>query len=255
MGPVKENEWTLSILKSGTDDDYPGHMRYAPIDVTVTNSWSIPSSQQWLVRGPDYLKQSAHMVLELKQPSLDAPYSCIGMNVFRSPMPLMHASDKIMDFRRFLQEHCNEEDDTGMPKFMIMCFLFSNFFRTEFYCVHQVFRRTTANKGEDPALDATVARFMAGDDNAKNGQFKYMLHVVEAPQVLTGVISSIGGERPVLIGKRLTTNYFRGKNYLEIGRFVAECIFFRLSTNGAIDMDLSSSIPATMAISVSLVPA
>jgi len=238
-----------------------GQIRRMPFGVGATNSWSEPEAEQWMVRGPEYLKQSGHMVLELKQPSKPAPYTCIGMNVFKSPVSLQHSSDKIMEFRRFLQENCDEDDDEGMPKYLVMCFLSSNFFKTEYYCVHQLFRRTAANRGEDPALDAAVARFMNADDLGKNEQFKYMFHVVESPPALTNLIATIGGERPILISRRLTTNYFRGKNYLEISTCAVLVKLFKaltelwMMTNNAsdcaTDMDLSSSMVGSMAFTVS----
>ena len=172
------------------------------------------------MRGPDYLKQTGTNMVDLKQPSADAPYECIGLNVFKSPVSMVHSASKIEALRTFLESQKDDEgtDDDGLPKYLVICWMFSNFFATEYTLVQHLFRRKSSSSlNEDKALATAAKRFFEADVDGKNNQFKYMFKVVEGPAVMTGAVSTLGGERPVLIGKKLTTSYFKGKNYFEIG--------------------------------------
>jgi hypothetical protein len=202
----------------------PDFVPFETVDVKE-NTWTEPPASNFLVRGPDYLKQTEKNVVSLKQPSHEAAYTCIGMNIFKSPVSLAHSASKIEEFRNWLAENADEDDDSGAPKYLIICWMFSNLFGSEHTLVQHLYKRKIAAKGADPALDAAMERFLAADDQGKNEQLKYMFKVIEGPAVMTGVVTTLGGERPVLLGRRLTTTYFRGKNYLEIGKWELSCIF------------------------------
>jgi len=203
---------------------------FAPLGRKAENTWTEPLASEFLVRGPDYLKQQETNVIGLKQPSKEAPYKCIGVNVFKSTVSLEHSSLKIAECRKFLEAQLDdsEEEKGGMPQFLVICWMFSSFLGYEHTLVHHLFKRTAAPKGEDEALDHAMSRFLSSNAEGKSSQLKYMFKVVEAPPTMISAVSSLGGERPVIIGKRLTTKYHSGKNYLEI------------------DMDVGSSTVASM---------
>ena len=48
-------------------------------------------------------------------------------------------------------------------------------------------------------------RFLNGDDDFRNGRFKYACRIVKAPWLLQKAVSNLGGERPTIIGRKLTT--------------------------------------------------
>ena len=199
------------------------------------NTWTDPPANEFLVRGPNYLKQTGKNVISLKQPSQDALYTCVGLNVFKSPVSMEHCSAKIGEFRRYVEARTRsqEEEEGGLPLYLVICWMFASLWGTDHTLVQFVFKRNGPSKGVDTAVDAAVARFMANSDDGKNEQFKYIFRVIEGPFMMTSVVSSLGGERPVLIGRRLSTRYFKGKNYLEI------------------DMDVGSNYIASMLNSVS----
>jgi hypothetical protein len=205
------------------------------------------------VRGPNYLKQRDKNVISLKQPSAEAPYTCIGLNVFKSPISMAHSAYKVEECREFLESHPKDDDLDGLPLFLIVCWMFSNFFQTEHTIVQHVFKRTSQPRGEDPALDAAVERFLRASETGKNEQFKYMFKVVNGPPAMLTAVATLGGERPVLIGKRLTTQYHRGDNYLEIGMHTVGRRWCSIKlTLFYVDMDVGSSVVASMLNSVSL---
>lgn len=201
------------------------------------NTWTDPPASLFPVRGPEYLKQSGTNMKDLKQASEEAPYECIGLNMFRTPKRYEHSALEVAETRRFLvsePEDPEEEKDAGAaPKYLIICWLFSSMWK-EHTCVQHVFRRRLPANGASPSLDASFKRFVNGDDETRNSMFKYIFKMVDAPAMMQSAVSNLGGERPVIIGKKLTTTYHRGKNYMEV------------------DMDVGSSTVASMLNSIIL---
>lgn len=226
-----------------------------PFGTATPNTWTEPPAKEWLVRGPEYLKQSGTNVLSLKQPSAETPYQCIGINVFRASYLLDHTAEKVQAVKEFLSVEEADEDPLGLPTFLIVDFMFSNFFKTEYTSVQHMFKRTSKSSGEDEHLDAAVRRFMRADDEGKNEQLKYMFKVVEGPPMMLSAVAALGGERPVIIGRKLTTKYFQRKNYLEIGEWPPSRVSCRrmhgLTGSKQIVMDVGSSVTASMLNTVS----
>ena len=81
--------------------------------------------------------------------------------------------------------------------------------------VNHVFKRKD-HLPRDEALMAAFNRFILGSTEEKNAQFKFMFKVVDCPASLKTAIALLGGERPVIIGKQLTTTHYQGKNYFEV---------------------------------------
>jgi len=189
------------------------------------------------LRGEGYL--SAHQTnnVSLKVPSESAAFSCVGLNVFQSKTDLTHVASKVASLKKYLKDM--ESFDAGCsylegdaPKYLIVCWNFSNFWKTEFTsCVH-IFRRSikidSSGTGDCPSLDRAFSRFLLLPDEKKNEKLKYACKMKEVSEQLRSKIDKLGGERPVLIGKRLTTTYHSGPDYLEV------------------DMDVGSSYIAAM---------
>lgn len=180
----------------------------------------------FLVRGPEYLSQKGSNMKSLKQPSEEALYECIGANIFRTSFRLENSGERVGDFRRFLVEHGVDKggEEADMPKFLVMCWHFSNFLGSEHTLVQHVFVR----KGFDPVVARMMRSFLESSDKERHGRLKYLFNVVDGPSVMVKAVEKLGGSRPVLIGSKLTTKYFSGPNYLEV------------------DMDVGSSMVASM---------
>jgi len=66
-------------------------------------------------------------------------------------------------------------------------------------------------------FELALARFVAGGDSPeavarRNGAFKLIPHIVQG----SWIVKQSVGETPVLLGRKLTTQYFRGPNYMEV---------------------------------------
>lgn len=84
-----------------------------------------------------YLSQSEKNVVSLKQPSEQQAYESIGLQMFKSSTSLSPAAEKVASLRKFLKEStANMPGDA--PQFIVFCFYFSNFFRSEFTYVVNV---------------------------------------------------------------------------------------------------------------------
>uniref|UniRef100_A0A7S2W3E6 Protein ENHANCED DISEASE RESISTANCE 2 C-terminal domain-containing protein n=1 Tax=Mucochytrium quahogii TaxID=96639 RepID=A0A7S2W3E6_9STRA len=205
----------------------------------LQNYYTNIPSRLFKLRGTNYLSEKETNNKKLKVPSEKAAYSCVGLNVFQAGFNLAHAAEKVASLRKYLddmekldekQKDKNLKGDA--PKYLILSWVFSNFFKTEYTAVVHVLRRNmpidSNGNGECPVLDRTLSRWLALPDEEKNLKLKYACILKEASSQLKGAIDMLGGERPVLIGKRLTTTYHKGENYLEV------------------DMDVGSSNIASM---------
>ncbi len=61
-------------------------------------------------------------------------------------------------------------------------------------------------------FDLGVARFLAATDDVRNGKFKLIPRIAEG----SWVIKQSVGTTPVILGRKLTTQYHRGPNYMEV---------------------------------------
>ena len=113
-------------------------------------------------------------------------------------------------------------DDDVFPCYLVINWQLSSLFNaTENYVVQQLFS-LNHSLVHDEGLRKTMHRFLDNTTDAqKNEKFKYVFRIVDAPQAVRTGVSFLGGERPVLIGKRLHTHYHRGRNYLEINMDVS----------------------------------
>jgi len=192
---------------------------------SLRNAFTDPPAHLFMVRGPDYLREGkgGKNLKALKVPSQESPYELIGVNMFRSPNRMHHIAEEIGDLRRYLESFPADKEGGLLPEFLVINWLMSPLFKKEFFVVQHVFRLRPGARFtmQDAALSNAWMRFMGGTDAERNAQFKYVFRCVDAPSAVKNAISYLGGERPVLIGKSLTTTYNRGKNHFEINMDVS----------------------------------
>lgn len=213
----------------------------------VKNMYTNIPAANFHLRGPGYLNQTTTNNTKLKIPSKSAVYSCIGLNVFTARYDLSHAAEKVQSLKEYLAERLVEDaklkgKDPGLegeaPVYLIYTWVFSNLFKTEYTAVVHVCRRTIkvdANgEGEDPVFDRTFFKWLDLPSKKKDEKLKYCPKFSKASPQLLGTIDKLGGQRPVIIGKKLNASYYKGENYLEI------------------DLDVGSSTVASMLNGIAL---
>jgi hypothetical protein len=216
-----EPETPLSLGKFPLKTEWATSEEAVKTHQRLANSWVDPPTSLFQVRGPHYLETSGTNKKDLKQPSAEAPYTVIGLNMLQTPGRVTHVSAEIGPYRRDFESRPADEDQFAAPKFLVVNWILSGLFDPTTTIVSHVFRRTGPAKGADPALDVAFERFLRGTDAEKNKKFKYVFRVVSSPAAFQNTVKALGGERPVLIGQRLTTTYFRGRNHLEINMYVS----------------------------------
>ena len=189
----------------------------------LRNGFTNPPAELFLVRGPNYLKEGhgGKNLTHLKVPSAEPLYDLIGVNMFRTSRRITKTAEEIGQLRRFFESQPIDKPDAEFPKFLIVNWMISPLFGWGKNHIVQHIFRLSEHPGHDSSVKAAFSRFKAGTDQERNHQLKYMFRVVEAPSAVKSAISYLGGERPVLIGKALTTHYHFGPNYLEINSDVS----------------------------------
>jgi hypothetical protein len=201
---------------------FPKRTTYQPEEKATppANSYCETPASSFLVRGPHYLDADGSKFKknnkDLKVPSAAATYSLVGLQCFSSSKRMPHGAEKIQPLREFLQAGLSEESAESIyPQFLIFTWLLANGSGTEFTSVVHLCKRTFS-PGDDPVFDRTFLHFVEGDDECKRELLKMAFRIVRAPMGVKATVGTLGGERPVLIAKRLATEFFTGRNYIEV---------------------------------------
>jgi len=84
----------------------------------------------------------------------------------------------------------------------------------EVSCVHTYVR--TLAIGQDPNFESLLHDFLHKDDTFRNNTLKFIPRIVKGNATLCSLIEMLGGTRPVIIGKKLTTTYEHFQNGIEV---------------------------------------
>eukprot|EP00298_Acanthocystis_sp_HF-20_P004478 c14810_g1_i1.p1 GENE.c14810_g1_i1~~c14810_g1_i1.p1 ORF type:complete len:300 (+),score=139.14 c14810_g1_i1:61-960(+) len=163
------------------------------------NAYSEPEPAKFLLRGKNYLADHK------KVPSNSPAFKIEGINVFRTPQAVFHAADKIQCLKKWLSDHADNE-------YFLFNFVLPG---PPYITVVQLYKRVLP-EGADPVFDRVYRRFKTEGEAFQKDRFKFVCMVPTAPWALKMTISSLGGERPVIICNKLTSAHFQGSNYTEI---------------------------------------
>jgi len=194
--------------------------KISELKMPFLNSYTEPPASLFQVRGKDYLTKSGKNMKDLKVPSDDAPYQLIGLNVFHSKTAMKQVSNDVGDVRRYLSSFPPDAPNKALPQFLLINWIMRPLFSRETWFVSHVYKLRSKAIIDAP-LENAFNRFKAGTSEEKNTQFKYIFKIVDAPRVVQSSVKGLGGERPVIIGKNLTTTYYQGPNFLEINMDVS----------------------------------
>jgi hypothetical protein len=192
----------------------------------LRNAFTNPPAELFLVRGPNYLREGngGKNLLHLKIPSKEPLYQLIGVNMFKTSARFSHVADQVAPLHRFFSAQPADDPEALFPRFLVINWLMSPLFGWgKNHIVQHVFRLSEDILAQqaDTAMENAFRRFRGASDAQKNLQLKYVFRVHDAPVSVKNAIAFLGGERPVLIGKALTTWYQTGNNYLEINSDVS----------------------------------
>ncbi|GBG29841.1 Protein ENHANCED DISEASE RESISTANCE 2-like [Hondaea fermentalgiana] len=188
----------------------------------LKNSYTNPPSTDFNVRDIGYLSGTKKTTAAPKRPSPTSAYNIVGVNVFRARKSLSHVASKVEELKNFIATQGSKDHaEDGMPEFLIVTWMFKSSFKHEYTSVVHLFQRSQTYKiGDEPGFDRAYENFVRGDDAMRKSKLKFEFKVREAPGALRKSIKMLGGERPVIIGKALTTHCFEGPNYFEMDQDV-----------------------------------
>lgn len=220
---VNPSEWNLNLPEYIDADsiDYStiGNKENVETREAVRNTYSAPPYSEILVRGPGYLEGSKVVDRSKKIPSAAPPYAICGVNVFKSKHSLEHIATKVDSLRELLSSAASDigESDDIFPPYLLICWNFKSLFHREYTCVAHLFKRddrivSTLSKPFRQAF----AEFSKGTTAQQSERLKFFFRVQEGAPALRNSVQMLGGERPVLIAKKLTTKFFVQPNYIEI---------------------------------------
>jgi len=171
----------------------------------VTNTWAELDASLTKLRSATYLDD------KVKQPSGEGMYVAIGMESLRSgSVPLAHAAERVAHLKSYIASFDANKD--GLPEFVVVTWRMPGPPHT---AVVALFRRNPKVPSTDPGFKA-FREFCDGDEDTKNRLLKFIPAFVQAPVVVTGSISGLGGLRPVIIAKRIATHFYKGPKHIEI---------------------------------------
>ncbi len=87
-----------------------------------------------------------------------------------------------------------------------------------------------------------MAEFLEGSDAERNTRFKLIPSMVEGPRMISFAV----GNKPVLLGKKLTQRYWSGPGYLEVGIDIGSSIM--ASRTLGLVRDYSKNIVVELAV-------
>jgi len=180
--------------------------------------WSHPGGDQWHMQegeedvdcfkrvdaGDIPLRGKKYLTDKKKFPSKSAAYELVCCKCFKTKDQMLHSAQAVESLRKFLAD--NSDND----------YFIINWLVPGHYTVVNLYVRKLPY-GEDKEFDTLLQKFREGDDKFRSTRFKYIPIIHEAPSVVkASVVALLGRLRPVLIGNKLTTHHFIGKNYTEV---------------------------------------
>lgn len=210
----------------GAQDDEPALAEepdtFCPTGTLEQRFWSCPGAAGYKLRGGNYLKD--HKKVEAENPVFDLA----SVDLIETDKPCFHIAQHLPAIKFSMSPFSfvvNIMVPASPPLHLCAAWAMDAAPKLD----HTSMARSEANSslgGEadsdaeaDKAspFDIALARFVAGGDGPeatahRNGAFKLIPHIVQG----SWIVKQSVGETPVLLGRKLTTHYFKGPNYFEV---------------------------------------
>ncbi len=184
------------------------------------NTFTMPTGEDFMVRGTDYLNGSTKSPNVSKVPSGKPLYRVAGVTIFRCSKSLEHVASKVDSLKEFISTHANSRhSNSDLPEFLVISWLFKSAFGGKHTAVVHLFQRNS-NLQENQGFLSAFRKFVNGGEEEQKKRLKFAFKVVKANSALKATVAMVGGERPVIMPKALKTHFFQGENYLEFDQDV-----------------------------------
>jgi len=150
--------------------------------------WGQPNVSTYQIRSKTYLKS------KLKVPSKPVVFETVMVDAFIGEVPVLHVASKPFSWFQKNRPRTGFTFVHSILIYSIGCSLVSYH-----HC---------KDKSQLPRL---LQKFIDSDDEYRNNRFKMIPRIIEGPWLLKRSVQSA----PVIVGKKLTMTYYRGRDYLE----------------------------------------
>mmetsp|Transcript_16908 Transcript_16908/g.29040 ORF Transcript_16908/g.29040 Transcript_16908/m.29040 type:complete len:307 (-) Transcript_16908:4046-4966(-) len=197
----------------------------------IENTFTTPPSETVDVRDNGYLNGTEKTKDARKTSSAEALYTVVGVNVFRSKKSLDHISSKVQSLKDYIKKH-GAKTKSGLPQFLVVTWIFKSAWKREYTSVVHLFKLNidfeASPNGEEMGFERAIRGFLDGDKKVKSEKLKFAFSIDEGSTKIKKAVNMLGGDRPVLIGKALTTHFFEGEHYLEINQDVGSSMVAKM---------------------------
>ncbi|CAG7909257.1 unnamed protein product [Brassica rapa] len=193
-GVETEPEWIKRVRSEGAVPCLK------PDSKDCKNSWTTPSPNTFMVRGPHYFSD------KVKVPAGDFLLKPLGFDWVKGPTKLSeilsYPSSRI---RKAIDEQFQTEDATAKP--FVWAFNLQLPHKDNYSAV-AYFVST------EPILQGSLMdQFLKGDDGFKKSRLKLIANIVKGPWI---VRKAVGEQAICVIGRALSCKYVSGENFVEI---------------------------------------
>ncbi|KAL0723869.1 hypothetical protein Bca4012_038468 [Brassica carinata] len=166
------------------------------------NSWTTPSPNTFMVRGPHYFSD------KVKVPAGDFLLKPLGFDWVKGPTKLSEIlSYPNSRIRKAIDEEFQTSEDTTNAKPFVWAFNLQLPHKDNYSAV-AYFVAT------EPILQGSlVYQFLKGDDGLKRSRLKLIANIVKGPWI---VRKAVGEQAICVIGRALSCKYISGDNFVEI---------------------------------------
>ena len=172
-----------------------------PYTSGTTDGYCEAKFEDFQLRSNTYLKD------KVKKTAQSPMFRTLGINVINPDKKTYHVSKWVDSLREYIETYSS---------------VYTDFFITNWqlpgpphYNVVHLYGRIIG-EGEDAAFDNAYNRFKSGNAAYRNARLKFFPTIVTGPWAVKLAASQLGGNRPCLIGNKLSVTYNDGPNYIEV---------------------------------------
>lgn len=176
-------------------------MPHEDVPTTDCGSWFELPDGAFEIRSPTYFDD------KVKQPSKSAVFANCHWVLIDTDSVLFNVCARLAPLQAFLRAH--PDDEFLVTNRACPC----NGIIRNIICVS----KRVVPVGQDPAFDRAWTRYKDGSAKDKDLRMKYLPRLTTAPWMLKTSIDTLGGQRPVIMGKGyLEQQHTVGPNYTEL---------------------------------------